>query len=236
MKILITAGGTFTPIDQVRGINNIFSGRTGIQIFDHLGQQNEDVVLLLQKKSRQLDNALGLAHFHGITVKTFHTYDDLYNLMKEEITNGGYDVIIHSAAVSDYKVDGIYIDTIPMTGPPGVTYPRYLERLPDVGKQKSNHKELFLRLVQTDKIVDKIRSDWDFRTLLVKFKLEVGLEDEELIKIAKKSRVNSHADIMVANCLEWAKERAYVITEDSVTDIQRDLLPHYLYGEICKLV
>jgi len=66
--------------------------------------------------------------------------------------------------------------------------------------------------------------------------LEVGIEDEELISIAKESRIKSDANIIVANCLEWAKERAYVITEKSVANIKRDLLPHYLYSEICKIV
>ena len=155
--------------------------------------------------------------------------------MKKEIINGGYDVIIHSAAVSDYKVDGIYIDDEFNQGSPPVIPRACLDRLPNTGKQKSCYKELFLRLVQTEKIVDKIRYDWGFNGVLVKFKLEVGIEDEELIQIAKKSRVDSKADIIVANCLKWAKERAYVITEDSVTNIQRDLLPHYLYGEICRL-
>jgi phosphopantothenate-cysteine ligase/phosphopantothenoylcysteine decarboxylase/phosphopantothenate--cysteine ligase len=224
MKILITAGGTFTPIDQVRGIDNIFGGKTGINIFKHLIQQDEDVTILLRKPKLPIDNLLSEG-----TMKTFNTYDDLSNLMKDEITNNNYDVIIHSAAVSDYKVDGIFIDSNGFRN--NVVN---LEQLPNVGKQKSNHKELFLRLVQTEKIIDKIR-DWGFKGTLIKFKLEVGISDEELIKIAKKSRVHSKADVMVANCLEWANERAYVITEDSVTNIQRELLPHYLYGEICKI-
>ena len=32
MKILVTAGNTQTPIDRVRSITNIFSGRTGARI------------------------------------------------------------------------------------------------------------------------------------------------------------------------------------------------------------
>ena len=32
MKILVTAGNTQTPIDQVRCITNVFSGRTGARL------------------------------------------------------------------------------------------------------------------------------------------------------------------------------------------------------------
>lgn len=236
MKILITAGGTFEPIDKVRGISNIFNGRTGVVIADRLGEQSEDVKLLLQKKSKWLDKASSDVLKWGTDLGTFHTYNDLYELMKEEITKDNYDVIIHSAAVADYKVDGIYIDDEFNQGSPPIIEQACLDRLPDTGKQKSCYRELFLRLVQTEKIVDKIRTDWNFQGTLVKFKLEVGISDEELLTIAKKSRVDSKADIMVANCLEWANERAYVITENSLTNIQRGLLAHYLYGEICKLV
>jgi hypothetical protein len=39
----------------------------------------------------------------------------------------------------------------------------------------------------------------------------VGITDRELLNIAIPSRVHSGADILVANCLEWAKDRAFLI-------------------------
>lgn len=241
MKVLITAGGTFTPIDKVRGITNIFSGRTGIDIGYHISYNHNDNVvnLLLQKHSKWVNYMIretpmgfsgGIFHEAPHDYRLFHTYDDLYTLMETEITKGKYDVIIHTAAVSDYKLRGVYIDDV--VDPGNLLYVGNSE----TGKFSSGFSNLYLKLTKTEKIVDKIRKDWGFNGILVKFKLEVGIEDEELISIAKESRVKSGANIMVANCLEWAKERAYVITEESVTKVKRDMLPHYLYGEICKLV
>jgi hypothetical protein len=47
-----------------------------------------------------------------------------------------------------------------------------------------------------------------FRGLLVKFKLEVGIREEQLLAIAEASRTHSEADLMVANTLEGASEWA----------------------------
>ena len=70
------------------------------------------------------------------------------------------------------------------------------------GKIGSSHDRLILELVPTEKLVDLIRNPWGFTGTLVKFKLQVGLTDDELLAIARKSMADSHADFIVANCLE----------------------------------
>ena len=42
----------------------------------------------------------------------------------------------------------------------------------------------------------------------MKFKLEVGVDDEQLLDIAERSRRHSAADLMVANTLEGAADWA----------------------------
>src|SRR5438876_10979147 len=115
------------------------------------------------------------------------TFDDLQKLMEAAVRRGDLDAVIHSAAVSDYRVAGVYapapqtqfqIDTGQWTSPGGP--PALLDRA--AGKVKSDEPELWLRLVRTPKLVDLIRTDWGFRGLLVKFKLEVGVTDERLLE------------------------------------------------------
>ena len=62
----------------------------------------------------------------------------------------------------------------------------------------------------TAKLVDKVRAEWGFRGVLVKFKLEVGVSEAELLAVAERSRVQSSADAMVANALESRHEWAYL--------------------------
>jgi phosphopantothenate-cysteine ligase/phosphopantothenoylcysteine decarboxylase/phosphopantothenate--cysteine ligase len=75
-------------------------------------------------------------------------------------------------------------------------------------KVKSSQAELWLRLVPTPKLVDEIRAAWGFGGILVKFKLEVGVMEADLLAIADAARRQSRADLVVANTLEgmssWA--------------------------------
>lgn len=206
MRILITGGHTEIPIDKVRSITNIFKGKTACDLAKRLSFDN-DVVLLGNKS---MDDGL----FQEFV--EYRTYDELYSQMEDVIKNDSFDVIIHSAAVSDYKVESVLYPS----GPD-------LIEIDNSGKVSSDHDELYLKLVKTEKIVDKIR-EWGFKGILVKFKLQVGISDEELISIAEKSRVASNADIIVANCLEWAKERAIILADGIKKDIARKDLPKEL--------
>src|SRR5262249_48649304 len=84
--------------------------------------------------------------------------------------------------------------------------PALVDRMAD--KVKSDEPELWLRLVRTPKLIDSVRSDWSFRGILVKFKLEAGLEEDALLAIAERSRRTSDADLMVANTLEGSQRWA----------------------------
>src|SRR5262249_47422280 len=82
--------------------------------------------------------------------------------------------------------------------------------VPAAGKIKSDEPELWLRLVRTPKLIDRFRRDWGFRGTLVKFKLEVGITDAELLAVAERSRRQSGGDLMVANTLEGASSYAFL--------------------------
>jgi len=197
MKILVTAGNTQTPIDQVRCITNIFTGRTGAKIALEAARQGHDVHHLTSHPE-VLTALAGETPAPPLRVSSYRTFDDLSDLMARTIPGGGFDVIIHAAAVSDYTLAGVFAP-----GPSGLV---------DVaaGKVKSSHPELWLKLTPTAKLVDRIRDPWGFRGRLVKFKLEVGPSEEELLAIAEKSRLQSQADFMVANTLEGCNEWALV--------------------------
>lgn len=210
-KILVTAGATITMIDEVRGVTNIFQGRTGGNIANYFAKVGCRVTLITSRKSqRQKEN---------LRIVRYRTYDELYQRMEEEITQGNYDIIIHSAAVSDYFVAGTYYkDENGM-----------LVQIDSSKKISSSHPSLFLELVPTAKIIDQIRTPWGFDGKLVKFKLQVGISDDELLKIARKSRTDSQADIIVANCLEWSSKFAYIVDEEKEIKISRRNLPEKLW-------
>lgn len=215
MNVLVTAGNTLVPIDQVRCITNIFTGRTGAQVALAAHARGHRVTLLTSHP-----DAVREVAEHGVpsdarwqTIR-YQTFEELDRLLAKQITTEQLDAVLHSAAVSDYLSAGVYAPE------PGTRFhpecgrweaadaPRMLDRA--AGKVKSDEPELWLRLVRAPKLVDRVRSDWRFRGVLVKFKLEVGVDDARLLEVAERSRQHSAADLMVANTLEGASAWAYL--------------------------
>jgi phosphopantothenate-cysteine ligase/phosphopantothenoylcysteine decarboxylase/phosphopantothenate--cysteine ligase len=79
-----------------------------------------------------------------------------------------------------------------------------------LGKLPSSHEEVWLRLVPTPKLIDRMRRDWGFPGVLVKFKLECGVSEETLLARAEQSRQRSAADLVVANLLESLSTTAWL--------------------------
>ena len=217
MKILVTAGSTQVPIDRVRCISNIFKGRTGVGIAEHAARRLGQKVTLMANPGASID-AYTMSCINCLSYKTF---DELEALMREHIEerplinpDDQFDVIIHSSAVSDFRVKDVYD-----------------------GKIKSSKDELVLHLVKTPKLVDSIRFPWGFKGLLVKFKLEVGVTEDDLLEIATNSKKQSKANYIVANRLDdfkdWETSNMYITDpSDNVTRVSRKNLAHTLLDMI----
>ncbi|MGV3723709.1 MAG: phosphopantothenoylcysteine decarboxylase [Actinomycetota bacterium] len=218
-RILVTAGPTRVPIDAVRYISNVSSGGTGLKIALQAASAGAEVTLLLGPGTVQPVTTAGLR------VARFVTFDELHRQVREHVGSRAYDAVIHAAAVSDYRV-----------------------KSEEAGKIPSGEAELTLRLAPTPKIVDEIRG-LDPGVTLVKFKLEVGRSEAELLEIARRSGERSDADFVVANDLEritggahpaWILDRervaAKVETNDALADRLVDVLSDHLRGRPLRAV
>lgn len=183
-KVLITCGPTWVALDKVRVITNIFSGALGILIAECLYREGADITLLVGPV--RADMPKQKSH---LRIKRFRYYDDLLQLVKRELRTGKYDIMVHSAAVSDYKPMDVKVNKI-----------------------KSGRKKLTINFAPTKKIVDLVKKAAP-NIFLVKFKLEVNLTKRELLTRAYKSLKQSNADLIVANDYKTviAEHRAYVI-------------------------
>jgi phosphopantothenoylcysteine synthetase/decarboxylase len=236
MRLLVTAGNTQVPIDSVRCITNIFTGRTGarLALFGH--QQGHDVTLLTShpdKVAELCSDPAGLAQRWRVT--KYVTFADLRTHMEESIRGQPVDVVIHSAAVSDYLAAGIFAPAEGTSFDPATGTWAGSGHLVDrsAGKVKSDEPELWLRMTRAPKLVDLIRGEWGFAGVLVKFKLEVGKSDAELLQIAERSRHVSGATLMVANTLEEANRWAFLgPVGDGYEKVPRADLPRRLFEEI----
>jgi phosphopantothenate-cysteine ligase/phosphopantothenoylcysteine decarboxylase/phosphopantothenate--cysteine ligase len=206
LRVLVTAGSTQVPIDRVRAITNVFTGRTGTQVAAAIAAlPGTEVRLLTSAPYRAQEWGLP----PSVKVSGYTTFDELRDLMQASIAQERWPgAIVHSAAVSDYLVEGV----ADASG----------RALGAGGKIASEHERLVITLVKAPKLVDLIRQPWGFNGTLIKFKLTVGRSDAELEAIARASMRHSGADAIVANDLAWAAERAMVLVGDRpVEQVQR---------------
>jgi phosphopantothenate---cysteine ligase (CTP) len=211
MNVLVTAGNTQTPIDRVRCITNVFTGRTGARVALEAHRRGHAVTLLTSHPEAVRDLAPDFRPGAKWAVRRYRTFEDLKDAMSALVPGGGFDVLIHAAAVSDFMVAGVYAPASGTTFDPATgAWTHGKMRDVSAGKVKSHHPELWMRLTPTPKLADLVRGPWGFRGVFVKFKLEVGVPEAELWDAARRSREQSDADLIVANTLEGKDAAAWV--------------------------
>ncbi|MGE5279377.1 MAG: phosphopantothenoylcysteine decarboxylase [Deltaproteobacteria bacterium] len=93
--ILITAGPTWAPIDDVRVVSNVSSGELGCRL-----------ARAAAREGMKTDVFLGAATYpfaaRGVRVARFRYFDELARLIETGLRRRQYDVILHAAAVSDF--------------------------------------------------------------------------------------------------------------------------------------
>lgn len=180
IKVLVTAGGTQEPIDTVRVISNLSSGRTGIALAEYLDQMGIDVTLLQAHSSPKSE----LQHRDRFT-----SFASLDEKMKHYLSTESFTHVIHAAAVSDYSVDSIEVE--------GQKY-RPLE----MKKVSSDADIMSIHLKRNHKIVDRLKEYSMNKDLkVIAFKLTSHASAEQKAAAVEKLFKNSAADYVVHNDL-----------------------------------
>ena len=103
-RILISLGGTYEPIDSVRGITNKSSGKMGLALAKEAYIRGADLTLVVANVSVEIPSV-----FNVIRVETVREMNDvILDLISD------FDIFISTAAVSDFefkKVDDKKIDS-----------------------------------------------------------------------------------------------------------------------------
>ena len=168
MRILITGGATWVKIDKVRILTNIFTGRTSVYLASYFVRNNHEVTLLLN--THCIERMPG-----NIKIVPFRYFEDLKRMLIRELKQNKYDIVIHTAAVSDYLCKHYFRGKIP-----------------------SGKGEISIKLSSAPKLTDTIRR-YAKGAYLVQFKLETS--KEELISRARRSLLKNKFDAVVANSL-----------------------------------
>ncbi|RLF62582.1 MAG: bifunctional phosphopantothenoylcysteine decarboxylase/phosphopantothenate--cysteine ligase CoaBC [Thermoplasmata archaeon] len=126
-KTLVIGGSTIEPIDDVRVITNLSSGKTAISLAKSLFERGGEIKLLYGHGRTEVPGYL------SAYTERFTTVDNLIKLLDKTDVKS-FDLIILCAAISDFK-------------------PKEKTR----GKIRSDIKKISIELVQTPKVIDFIR-------------------------------------------------------------------------------
>ncbi len=181
-RVLITCGPTWVPIDDMRVISNKSTGTLGHIVAGLLEKKSANVTLLEGPVTRNFVA-------RTTVIKKFHFYDEFLVLFKKELKKK-YDVIIHAAAVSDYRLKKEHSQKI-----------------------SSRHEKLTLDLVPTEKLIYKIKK-LNPKTLLVGFKLETEMTKAVALEKTEGLFTKAHCDYVIANSSIDKSYKAYLIDKD----------------------
>ena len=218
-RVLITGGPTNEYIDEVMKITNMSSGKVAIEMAQHFANDDYQVTLLLTKniKTPALDELCEKENFGLIR---FETTEELLNCIQTCATMHAYDVVIHSAAVADYKPDFSFraedmaeeitrrIRELPAND---MGYERVynivLETLTgpdckvnDKTKISSVEPNLTVKLGLTPKIIASLRQLFP-NAFICGFKLLENVSEDELVDAAVKQIKKCNTNLVFANDL-----------------------------------
>ena len=186
-RVLITAGGTRERIDSVRYIGNMSSGLTASRLADELVAVGHQVTWLGAENAVRPDAVNRLV--------TFYSFSDLESQLRELLSTGEHDFVIHAAAVSDFSVAGLETDDG--------------QALHQQGKIPSD-SDLLLRLKRNPKLLDQLKN-WSVNPALkvIGFKLTDTDDRQQRIAAVKKQLDHSNVDAVVHNDLSEISETTH---------------------------
>ncbi len=186
-KILITSGPTRAPLDAVRFISNISTGRFGTLLATAALKKGAKVSFVCGKGSERPKPHRNLKCVEVITNL------DVANTLRKQLKKFHYDAVIHAMAVLDFQ-------------------PARFKK----GKTKTKRGDWTIELVPTPKIINQIKK-WNPKIVLVGFKLEVGVSLRDLLASARHLLKQSRVDFVLANQLaegDDSKHKGFLLDQN----------------------
>lgn len=219
INILITSGGTVEPIDSVRKITNMSTGKLGAMICDEFIRQVPEHRLgtVYYVCSR---NAVRPKEHTSIRIVEIESVQSLLDAIKQIMSAAKIDYFVHAAAVSDFTVSGVTTresmtkeisNAVLAALARGEISEEQLKEIINqtidsnciVDRQKkisSKQSGLMIQLVQTPKIISQIKQ-LQPETFLIGFKLLNNVEKSELFDVAFKLLRDNRCNLVLANDL-----------------------------------
>jgi phosphopantothenoylcysteine decarboxylase/phosphopantothenate--cysteine ligase len=177
MKVIVTGGPSYEPIDQVRCLTNFSTGELGIHLSNQLVRAGFEVFCL--KGSGATFPGPG----EQCHISLFNTNDDLLELLTQTSSSHEIAAVFHVAALCDYKVRRVEDDQGRSCNSPKIA---------------SRSGALTISLEPATKVIARMRQLFP-ESILIGWKYELaGTRQEALTKAVRQIEEN-HTDACVLN-------------------------------------
>lgn len=235
-NIIITGGPTNEFIDEIMKITNMSTGSLSITLAELFLKKDYRVTLVINR-SVSTKELKAYEEEGRLVVHFVETTEEMFNSLKELSGKGEhYNMIIHAAAVGDYKTDFTFLmDDLAreiFNGFKEGTFnceDQLLEflkngsyRIDNKSKISSYQDSLSVKLGLTPKIIGNLR-DWFPESVLVGCKLLEKVSKEELFEVAQHLALKNKMDYILANDLNdlrLGKSSRYLVTGEGYTGVE----------------
>jgi phosphopantothenate---cysteine ligase (CTP) len=177
MKVIVTCGPSYEPIDQVRRLTNFSTGELGVHLSNELARAGFEVICLKGSGATHPGPA------EQCQLSLFDTNDDLLGLLQQASETHEIAAVFHVAALCDYKVKRVEDDQGQSCDSPKIA---------------SRSGPLTISLEPATKVITKMRGIFP-KSILVGWKYELaGTPEEALAKAGRQMRENQ-TDACVLN-------------------------------------
>jgi len=178
MRILVTLGSTFSPIDSNKHISNVYNFGIGEEFIEKVFAEKCEITVLTSRPFC-FDNKSG-----AIFTREFSSYNDFISLMEYEVSFKKYDAIFHFASVNGYEVRRKFAKQSEQETDNNKSIMKLKQPV-----QKTDKGTIILELIPVENFVPLIRSKWNFGGYLV-----VSTNDKDCI-----SDFSSVANVVMVN-------------------------------------
>jgi phosphopantothenoylcysteine synthetase/decarboxylase len=197
MKVIVTTGPSYEPIDEVRRITNFSSGELGLLLANALARAGCEVFCL---KGAYATSPIPLAKGHLIE---FTTNDDLYGKLARLAGEQDIAALFHVAALCDYKVARVEDEQ-------GARQ--------SAAKIESRAGALTLSLEPARKIIAGLRELFP-KAVLVGWKYELNGTRPEALRKVWRQIGECRTDACVINGRAWGEGFGFCTPPDSIREL-----------------
>ena len=212
MRILITGGPTNEYIDEVMKITNMSKGSLSKSLANDLARRGHEVLLLLNDGVNP-DNI-----DKSVKVELMDDADSLYRAL-ERASAIKFDVLVHAAAVGDYKADFCFsmeslADFIfknkSLADDKETLYRALISdssyHIDNDSKMSSGMDDLCVKMSLTPKIISHLRKMFGNETTIIGCKLLENVPEHELVEAARGLIEKNDVDYILAHDLSKLRD------------------------------